>query len=58
MLRIDDEKKEVQAIEKGACRGMNMHFEQWPLLNLFLIHVIGQVYESILKASMGCPWVG
>jgi hypothetical protein len=57
MLRIDDEKKEVQAIEKGACRRMNMHFEQQPLLNLFLIHVIGQVSESILKASMGCPWV-
>jgi len=25
MLRIDVKKKEVQAIEKGACRGINMH---------------------------------
>jgi hypothetical protein len=35
MLRIDVEKKEVQAVEKGACRGISMHFEWGPLLNLF-----------------------
>jgi hypothetical protein len=27
VLRIDDEKKEVQVVEKGACRGISMHFE-------------------------------
>jgi hypothetical protein len=35
MMRIDDEKKEVQAIEKKACRGISMHFEWGPLLNIF-----------------------
>ncbi len=35
-----------------------MHFEWGPLLNLFLIHVVGQVFESMPEASMGCPWVG
>jgi hypothetical protein len=45
MLRIDDEKKEVQVVKKGACRKISMHFEWVPLLNLSLIHVIGQVYE-------------
>jgi len=34
MLRIDDERKEVQAVEKGACRGSNMHLEWGPLLHL------------------------
>jgi hypothetical protein len=58
MLRINDKKKEVQVVEKWTCRGMNMHFERRPLLNLSLIHVIGQVFESILEASVGCPWVG
>jgi len=53
MLRIDDGKKEVRTIEKGTCRGMNMHFEQGPLLNIFLIHVVGQVSESIPKALSG-----
>jgi hypothetical protein len=43
MLKIDDGKKEVRVIEKGACRGMSMHFERGPLLNLSLIHVVGQV---------------
>jgi hypothetical protein len=58
MLRINDEKNEVWAIKKGACRGMNMHFEWGPLLNLSLIHVVGQVSESMLEASVGCHWVG
>jgi hypothetical protein len=35
-----------------------MHFEWGPLLNICLIHVIGQVCESIPEASVGCPWVG
>jgi hypothetical protein len=25
MLRVDDEQKEVQAIEIGACRGIHLH---------------------------------
>jgi hypothetical protein len=58
VLRIDVEKKEVRVVDKGACRRMNMHFEWGPLLNLFLIHVVGQVFESMPEASMGCPWVG
>jgi hypothetical protein len=45
MLRVDDKMKEVRAIRKGACRGINMHFEWGPLLHLFLIHVVGQVFE-------------
>ncbi len=35
-----------------------MHFEWGPLLNLFLIHVVRHVSESILEALVGCPWVG
>jgi hypothetical protein len=35
MLRIDDEKKEVRVVEKKACRGISMHLEWGPLLNLF-----------------------
>jgi hypothetical protein len=35
-----------------------MHFERGPLLNLSFIHVVGQVFESILEALVGCPWVG
>jgi hypothetical protein len=58
MLRIDDEKKKVRAIDKRACRGMSMHFEWGPLLNFFLINVIGQVFESMPEALVGCPWVG
>jgi hypothetical protein len=58
MLRIDDEKKKVRTIEKKAWRGMSMHFEWGLLLNFFLINVIVQVFESMLEASMGCPWVG
>jgi hypothetical protein len=27
MVRIDDKQNEVQAMEIGACRGINMHFE-------------------------------
>jgi hypothetical protein len=57
MLSIDDEKKEVRVIEKGACRGISMHFEWGLLLNLFLIHVVGQVYKWTLEALVGCPWV-
>jgi hypothetical protein len=45
MLRIDDEKKEVQVIEKKACKGIGMHFEWGPLLNIFLIYVVGQVVK-------------
>jgi hypothetical protein len=37
---------------------MSMHFERGPLLNIYLIHVVGQIYESIPEASVGCPWVG
>jgi hypothetical protein len=35
-----------------------MHFEWGTLLNLSLVHVVGQVSESMPKISMGCPWVG
>jgi hypothetical protein len=35
-----------------------MHFEWGPLLNFFLIHVVGHVFESMAEASLGCPWVG
>jgi hypothetical protein len=45
MQRINDEQKEVQAIEIRACRRINMHFEWGPWLNLSLIHIVGQVYE-------------
>jgi hypothetical protein len=41
MLKIDDEKKEVQTMEKGACKGINMHFEWKYLLGISLIHVVG-----------------
>jgi hypothetical protein len=34
-----------------------MHFEWGFLLNLSLIHVVGQVFELILEALGGCPWV-
>jgi hypothetical protein len=37
---------------------MNKHFEWRTLLNLSLVHVVGQVSESMLEISMGCPWVG
>jgi len=57
MLRIDDKKKEIQVVEKGACKGISMQFESGPLLNLSLIHVIGHVYEWTLEALVGCPWV-
>jgi hypothetical protein len=43
MLRFDDEKKEVQVVEKGACRRIGVHFEWRPLLNLSLIYVVGHV---------------
>jgi hypothetical protein len=43
MLSVDNEKKEVQAIEIGACRGTSMHVEWGPCLNLSLIHIVGQV---------------
>jgi hypothetical protein len=34
MLRVDDEQKEVRAIEIGACRGIHMHgILVEPLLN-------------------------
>jgi hypothetical protein len=36
MLRVDDEQKEVQAVEIGAHRGICMH--GGPCLNFFLIH--------------------
>jgi hypothetical protein len=39
MLRIDDEKKEVQVVEKRAHKGINMHFDWGPLLNPSLIRV-------------------
>jgi hypothetical protein len=35
-----------------------MHFDWGPLLNLFLIHVVGHVFASMSEASLGCPWVG
>jgi len=35
-----------------------MHFEWGTLLNLFLVHVVGHVSESMLEISVGCPWVG
>jgi hypothetical protein len=35
MLKIDEGMKEVRAVKKGGCRGMNMHFERGLLLNLF-----------------------
>jgi len=57
MLKIDDKKKEVQTIEKRTCRRTNMHFEWGLVLNLFLIHVIGQVSKWILEALTGFPWV-
>jgi len=41
MLKIDDEKKEVQTVEKKACRKTNMHLEWGSLLHLSLIHVVG-----------------
>jgi hypothetical protein len=34
MLKINDKRKEVRTIEKGACRGTNMHLEWGPLLHL------------------------
>jgi hypothetical protein len=43
MLRVDDKHKEVRAVEIRACRGINMHVERKPCLNLFLIHIVGQV---------------
>ncbi len=27
-------------------------------MGTFLINVIGQVFDSMLEASVGCPWVG
>jgi hypothetical protein len=45
MLRVDDEWKEVHVVEIGACRGINMHFEWGPWLNLSLIHRVRHVYE-------------
>jgi hypothetical protein len=45
MLRIDDEYKEVRAVEIGACRGIIMHFEWGPWLDLSLIHIVGHVFE-------------
>jgi len=48
---------QIQVVEKGACRRMSMHFEWGPLLNLSLVHVVGQVSQSMPEASMGCPWV-
>jgi len=41
MLRIDEEKKEIRVVKKGAFRRISMHFEWGPWLNLYLIHVIG-----------------
>jgi hypothetical protein len=35
-----------------------MHLEWEPLLHLSWIHVVGQVCEWILEASVRCPWVG
>jgi hypothetical protein len=43
MLRIDDKHKEVQVVEIGACRGINMYFEWGPWLKLSLIHIVKQV---------------
>jgi len=37
---------------------MTVHFEWGTLLNLSLVHVIGQVSKSMLEISVGCPWVG
>jgi hypothetical protein len=45
MLRINDEQKEVRTVEIRACRGIIMHFEWGPWLNLSLIHIVGQVFE-------------
>jgi hypothetical protein len=45
MLRINDEKKDVRAIEKGACRGISIHLKWGLLLHLSWIHVVGQVCE-------------
>ncbi len=45
MLKVDDEHKEVQPIEIGACRGIIMHVEWGPCLNLSLIHIVGQILE-------------
>jgi hypothetical protein len=45
MLRIDDKQKQVRVIEIGACRGIIKHFEWRPWLNLFFIHIVGQVFE-------------
>jgi hypothetical protein len=45
MLKVNDKKKEVGAVRKGACRKINMHFEWGPLFHLSLIHVVGQISE-------------
>ncbi len=58
MLKVNDKKKEVGAVRKGACRKINMHFEWGPLFHLSLIHVVGQISEWIIEALVGCPWVG
>jgi hypothetical protein len=40
MMRVDDKQKEVRAVEIGARRGINMHVEWGPCLNLSLIHIV------------------
>ncbi len=37
---------------------MSMHFEWGTLLNISLVHVVGQVSESMPEISVGYPWVG
>jgi hypothetical protein len=41
MLRIDEKLKEVQVIEIGACKRINVHFEWGTWLNFSLIHIVG-----------------
>jgi hypothetical protein len=43
MLRVDDEQKKVRTVEIGVCRRTSMQVEWGPCLNLFLIHIVGQV---------------
>jgi hypothetical protein len=45
MLRVDDKHKEVRVIKIGACRGISMHVERGPCLNLYLIHIGRHVRE-------------